>query len=177
MCVATCISISCFRLDGVPFLHVLRLVFPDVLMLIVSVLVFVVCYKLLVPRPTTTGQQEELPSISTRVSKKRSVDTIVNFLGEFTIAILLAASGIIVPSAIGAFYFLSFLYIATWWAFYKGLGSKFGYFKIVIVVWSGVHLLLLYLYQFQFFQEAVPPDLLIARYVSPWKPGHSSKFR
>ncbi|XP_060075477.1 piezo-type mechanosensitive ion channel component 1-like [Ylistrum balloti] len=155
-------QIAVERLDGVPFLDILRLVFPDVFVLIVSVLVFVVCYKLLAPQPTVNGQ-EEISSTATRTKRKRPVDTIVSFLGEFAVAILLAASGIIVPSAIGAFYFLSFLYIATWWAFYKSLGSKFSYFKIVIVIWSGLHLLLLHLYQFQFFQEAVSPELLISR--------------
>ncbi|XP_060082131.1 uncharacterized protein LOC132561418 [Ylistrum balloti] len=155
-------QIAVERLDGVPFLDILRLVFLDVFVLIVSVLVFVVCYKLLALQPTA-NEQEETSSTAMGTKTKRPAVTTVSILEDLIITILLATSGLIVLSAIGAFYVLSALYIIIRKVFYKSLGSKFSYFKIVIVIWSGLHLLLLHLYQFQFFQEAVSPELLISR--------------
>ena len=43
------------------------------------------------------------------------------------------------------------------------VGARFNIVRILLLAYSGCHLLLLHLYQFQFFQEAVAPDSLPAR--------------
>lgn len=143
--------IFCFgvcRLDGVPFIHILRLVVLDVVVLAVAILVFIVCYKVFNPSRDTLSSED--------VTRRRRASRLHNFLlfvGKFIDVLFLAACGIIVPSLASAAYFLSFLYIATWWSLYRGLGKKFSIFRICVLIWSGLHLLFLHLYQMQLFQE------------------------
>lgn len=142
-----------FRLDGVPFVHVLRLVILDVVVLAVAILVFIVCYKVFNPsRDTLSPEDLPVQSISHRKRSSR-LHNFLLFVGKFIDVLFLAACGIIVPSVASAVYFLSFLYIATWWSFYRGLGQKFAIFRICVLVWSGLHLAFLHLYQMQLFQE------------------------
>nr|XP_034339397.1 piezo-type mechanosensitive ion channel component 1 isoform X8 [Crassostrea gigas] len=142
------------RLDGVPFIHILRLVVLDVVVLAVAILVFIVCYKVFNPSRDTLSS-EDVPSLQS-VTRRRRASRLHNFLlfvGKFIDVLFLAACGIIVPSLASAAYFLSFLYIATWWSLYRGLGKKFSIFRICVLIWSGLHLLFLHLYQMQLFQE------------------------
>ncbi|CAC5396649.1 PIEZO1_2 [Mytilus coruscus] len=154
-------QIAVERLDGVPVINIIRLVVPDLAVLITAILVFVICYVLLkVPE----GQDTELPTTASRTRRKRT-ERFLHFFGTFLVLLFLAASGIIVPSILGAFYFLSFLYISTWWAFYNSLGYKFAVYRFVVLVWSGLHLCVLHLYQFPFFQDLVDPQSLEARII------------
>lgn len=142
------------RLDGVPFIHILRLVVLDVVVLAVAILVFIVCYKVFSPSRDTLSS-EDVPSLQS-ITRRRRASRLHNFLlfvGKFIDVLFLAACGIIVPSLASAAYFLSFLYIATWWSLYRGLGKKFSIFRICVLIWSGLHLLFLHLYQTQLFQE------------------------
>ncbi|KAK3085436.1 hypothetical protein FSP39_003276 [Pinctada imbricata] len=153
-------TIAVERLDGVPFIHVLRLVFPDVFVLIASVLVYVLCRIFLKPSTSSEEQQSDsgLPLVQTRSRSRQRVDTFLYYIGEFLVVLLLAACGIIVPSLISAIYFLSFLFIATWWSFYRRLGRKFCIFRVFILVWSGLHILVLYLCQIQIVQDDILTD-------------------
>ncbi|ESO89783.1 hypothetical protein LOTGIDRAFT_124598, partial [Lottia gigantea] len=76
---------------------------------------------------------------------------------------LIGASGIILPSVLSAVYFVSFLTIATLWALYYSMGRKFAFYRGFLLIFSGLHILTLHLYQFQFFQDGVPHDSLVAR--------------
>ena len=69
------------------------------------------------------------------------------------------------PSVFSSLYFLSFIFIATVWSLYGRLGRKFACFRILLLIYSGAHLLVLHLYQFQFFQEVLDPETFIARWV------------
>ena len=60
-------------------------------------------------------------------------------------------------------YFLVFLVLGVMWASYQSLGNRFSYFRIMLLLYAGCHILILYLYQFQFFQDALPKDDLVAR--------------
>ncbi|XP_061162541.1 piezo-type mechanosensitive ion channel component 2-like [Saccostrea echinata] len=142
------------RLDGVPFIHVLRLVVLDVVILVVAIIVFVFCYKVFASSRDTLSTRD-LPSIQSGSHRRRSqrLHNFLLFVGKFIDVLFLAACGIIVPSVASAVYFLSFLYIATWWSFYRGLGQKFTIFRICVLIWSGLHLAFLHLYQMQLFQE------------------------
>ncbi|XP_078337037.1 piezo-type mechanosensitive ion channel component 2-like isoform X2 [Crassostrea virginica] len=143
------------RLDGVPIIHILRLVVLDVIVLATAILVFIVCYKVFSPSRNTLTS-DDLPSVQQSFTRRRRSNKLHNFLlfvGKFIDVLFLAACGIIVPSLASAAYFLSFLFIATWWSFYRGLGQKFAIFRICVLVWSGLHLAFLHLYQMQLFQE------------------------
>ena len=100
-----------------------------------------------------------------RMRIRQQTSVLLNLLGHIFTALLLALAGIALPSLLSATYFLSFLVIATWWGCYRSLGNRFAVFRIVLLVYSALHLVLLYLYQFQFFQEALDPANFYARYV------------
>ena len=69
--------------------------------------------------------------------------------------ILIHTCGSLLPSLICAFYFLVSLGLALWWA----LGKHFGYAYLLIIrllqIYSLVHFILFYLYQFPFFSQIV----------------------
>ena len=63
-------------------------------------------------------------------------------------------------------YFLVFLCVLTLWGCYKSMGRTFGYVRIILLCYTGSHIITLHLYQFQFFQDAVNPSQLIPRFDS-----------
>ena len=133
---------------------------PDVLMVVVSVIVLILCSKFAETEPEVVT---DIQNGKLRTKRYTSKDKALKIIGEVLTLIFLTASGVIYPSVISAVYFVSFLFLATWLSSYKTLGRKFAGFRIFLLVYSGLHLLLLHLYQFQFFQEFVPYDSLYAR--------------
>ncbi|KAI8491933.1 hypothetical protein Bbelb_303060 [Branchiostoma belcheri] len=81
------------------------------------------------------------------------------------VIILTAAAGITHPSFISLMYFTIFLGLATWWSCYRVIGQWFEYLRAALVGYSGTHLLLLYLYQFQFMQSELDPTSFTARFL------------
>ncbi|XP_053400970.1 piezo-type mechanosensitive ion channel component 2-like isoform X3 [Mercenaria mercenaria] len=147
------------RLDNVATVDIIRLVLPDVVVFLTGLLIYIICYKLL---PAEKNQSQELPT-SVKSQKRRTVNSVLDFLGESFLVIVLAASGIIVPSVISALYFLSFICLATIWALYGHLGRKFNGFRILLLLYCAAHILVLHLYQFQFFQAELNPDNFVSR--------------
>ncbi|KAL8575931.1 hypothetical protein ACOMHN_027329 [Nucella lapillus] len=148
------------RLDNVPYYHAIRLILPDVAVLTVSIVVLVVS-SVLIRRDRQ--EENDLPMTSSYMRRKRKIASALNYLGEFFVGLLLAASGIIMPSVLSSVYFLVFLALCILWACYQSLGRRFAIFRILLMIYTGAHLLVLHLYQFQFFQDALPKDDLIAR--------------
>lgn len=150
------------RLDNTPVVDVVRLVVPDVAVFIVALLVFIICHVVL---KKEAAQQQDLPTTQVIRTRRPRVNFVIAFFGEFLLSLLIGASGIILPSVLNAVYFLTFLVVGTVWACYRKLGRKFAGFRVFLLVYTGLHILLLHLYQFEFFQDFLPPDDLIARYV------------
>uniref|UniRef100_A0A8C1JDR9 Piezo-type mechanosensitive ion channel component 2a, tandem duplicate 2 n=1 Tax=Cyprinus carpio TaxID=7962 RepID=A0A8C1JDR9_CYPCA len=62
------------------------------------------------------------------------------------------------PSLTSTVYFFTFLGLCTWWSFCRTFDPLlFSCLCVLMAIFSAGHLIMLYLYQFQFFQEAVPP--------------------
>lgn len=54
----------------------------------------------------------------------------------------------------------------TWWALYTPLHRKsLNRIKKFLIAYSGLHIIVIYLYQINFFQTIIIPDSLIARFV------------
>lgn len=91
---------------------------------------------------------------------------------EFLIFIMFLFSGSVVPSLTSFFYYFCFLFLVFVWSFHLRvkLMSFIRLIRIVAMLYSSCHLVVLYLYQFQSFQLALPVepmsdnDSLIARY-------------
>ncbi|XP_041455408.1 piezo-type mechanosensitive ion channel component 1-like isoform X4 [Lytechinus variegatus] len=148
------------RLDDLNGINIARLVVPDVILLVVSVMVFLSCKYILTPPQTTQSESSEhgesLSPVMERRPRRTSV--VVEGLRSCNIMIFCALSGIILPSAISAVYFVSFLVVVTWWSFYQSWGRVFKSIELLWLIYSGAHVIILYIVQFQFFQELVPYD-------------------
>jgi hypothetical protein len=88
---------------------------------------------------------------------------LVNLAGHFLVILFLALSGIALPCVLSTTYFVLFIGVSTWVSCCRGLGRRFAVVRIIMMVYSALHLVLIYLYQFQFFQAILPPNTLVAR--------------
>uniref|UniRef100_A0A8D3DGT2 Piezo-type mechanosensitive ion channel component n=1 Tax=Scophthalmus maximus TaxID=52904 RepID=A0A8D3DGT2_SCOMX len=69
-----------------------------------------------------------------------------------------ASAGVMLPSMTSAVYFFIFLFLCTWWSLCRTFDTLiFSCMCVLMAIFSAGHLIILYLYQFQFFQEAIPP--------------------
>ncbi|XP_038069758.1 piezo-type mechanosensitive ion channel component 1-like isoform X2 [Patiria miniata] len=145
---------------------VCRLILPDVVVLIVTIIVFVICKKLFAPpRPSEESQQSAEGAGGGEVVERRTrpKSVVVEGLQSFLAMLLCAFAAVICPSATSGFYFVTFLVVITWWSFYRSWGRRFYHVCIVWLLYCGAHIFALYLYQFPFFQEGLPPENLYAR--------------
>lgn len=152
-------QIGLSRFDGVPALDIFRIIAPDVVVVAASI-TCVVCSRgstNISPLPPNTPQHFRLSSDSS---------TWDNVMPYF-IAVMLLVGGIMLPSLSSAIYFIIFLILGTMWACHKAFRLRrkkaFAYLRFTLMVYSGVHVVTLYMYQFQFFQTSLPPESLLAR--------------
>lgn len=81
-------------------------------------------------------------------------------------------TGITLPSLTSSVYFGAFLGLVWWWVFSRSIGLLlFSCLCVMMAIFSGGHLLALYLYQLPLTQQLVPPDDIYARYRSHCKVG------
>ncbi|XP_064202838.1 piezo-type mechanosensitive ion channel component 2-like [Anguilla rostrata] len=115
-------------------------------------------------------EEEEEPKESTKMrilhlvagaaSKvKDIIGNLITTAGQVVITVLLGLTGIMLPSVTSAVYFFSFLGLCTWWSFGRTFNNLiFSCLCVLMAIFSAGHLTVLYLYQFQFFQESVHYD-------------------
>uniref|UniRef100_A0A3B4DJB2 Piezo-type mechanosensitive ion channel component n=1 Tax=Pygocentrus nattereri TaxID=42514 RepID=A0A3B4DJB2_PYGNA len=89
---------------------------------------------------------------------KEIIGDLITTAGKVVVTILLGLTGIMLPSLTSTVYFFTFLGLCTWWSFCRSFDPLlFSCLCVLMAIFSAGHLLMLYLYQFQFFQEVVPP--------------------
>ena len=78
------------------------------------------------------------------------------------VALAMLLGGIMQPNVFSSVYFLTFLLLGICWAFHLNdhiqKSSWYIFIRIVLTVYTGLHVILLYLYQFPFFQNVLQPD-------------------
>ncbi|XP_041103693.1 piezo-type mechanosensitive ion channel component 2-like [Polyodon spathula] len=95
---------------------------------------------------------------------KEAIGNIITTAGKVVVTILLGLTGIMLPSLTSAVYFFTFLGLCTWWSLCRTFDPLiFSCLCVLMAIFSAGHLIGLYLYQFQFFQEFVPPKDFYAR--------------
>ncbi|CDS37826.1 protein piezo2 [Echinococcus multilocularis] len=165
----------------------MRLIFPDPMVLLVSIVALVYLARRGIhhsarnhysdeeathsnPENTDTGEASTGFLRSTEVPRipvKRPVPTAsfsnIWMLSLLTV-ILVAAAGVIVPSLLSAFYLLSFYVTCTYWSSCKTVyNRKLAWTRIVLLIYSALHLCLFYLYQFEYAQSVLKDGSFIAR--------------
>ncbi|GFR91617.1 piezo-type mechanosensitive ion channel component [Elysia marginata] len=149
------------RLDHASKANILRLVAPDAIVLITAIVTLVMAQRVYRVERLVGASTSQAPLLGTRSLTPSK--NLMRMLVDFTQNALLLAAGVIVPSIFGVVYFLVFLTVLTLWGCYKSMGRMFGFVRIILLCYTGSHIILLHLYQFQFFQDALDPQDLVAR--------------
>ncbi|XP_078544278.1 piezo-type mechanosensitive ion channel component 2 isoform X2 [Lissotriton helveticus] len=101
-------------------------------------------------------------SIASKI--KELIGNIITTAGKVVVTILLGLTGMMLPSLTSAVYFFVFLGLCTWWSCCRVFDPLiFSCLCVLMAIFSAGHLIGLYLYQLQFFQEIIPPDDYYAR--------------
>ena len=149
---------SC-RFDGVSVLDICRIIVPDVAVIAISITCVVCCRGLIDSSPLRPETPQHI-----RISDTTTWDNVMPYF----IAGMLLVGGIMLPSLASVIYFVMFLILGTMWACHKAFRLRrkraFAYVRFALMVYSGLHVLTFYLYQFQFFQKVLPPESLLARW-------------
>nr|XP_019964666.1 PREDICTED: piezo-type mechanosensitive ion channel component 2 isoform X3 [Paralichthys olivaceus] len=89
---------------------------------------------------------------------KEIIGNLITTAGKVVVTILLGLTGVMLPSMTSAVYFFIFLFLCTWWSLCRTFDTLiFSCMCVLMAIFSGGHIIVLYLYQFQFFQESIPP--------------------
>jgi hypothetical protein len=167
---------------SVPAREVMRLVAPDILVTLIAALCLIAA-KRLNETAALTAQNSSTPllelvdsSTGTSVFDSNSFFDAAFRRNPFALEIFtqlgcvfvlgtLLFAGAIRPSVTSAVYYVAFLGLGTAWACHKAISRPvLGCLCKVLAVYSGVHVVALFLYQTQIFQEMLPPAELMARY-------------
>ncbi|XP_040426894.1 piezo-type mechanosensitive ion channel component 1 isoform X1 [Cygnus olor] len=177
------VGVTRLDLDDLP--NSVRLVAPDVGILLVSSLCLCLCRRL-VPKATAAtrgrapesleplerGEEEDVERHGgtadgdTPLSARLRVTAhwLLWAAGKGLAILLLALAGITLPSASSSVYYLLFVGLCTWWACHLPASRRaFDTLCILVGVYAAVHLLCLYAYQAPFVQGVFPPPTIWAR--------------
>ncbi|XP_078109982.1 piezo-type mechanosensitive ion channel component 2-like [Sander vitreus] len=92
------------------------------------------------------------------------MSAIMNTAGKVVVTLLLGLAGITLPSLTSGVYFGVFLGLVWWWVFSRSISLLlFSSLCVMMAIFSGGHLLALYLYQLPLSQQLVPPEDIYAR--------------
>lgn len=93
---------------------------------------------------------------------------------DLTILVVMGACGVCVPSLTSLVYFLLFLVRAALWALHLNHGTHlWSAVRVLLPIYTGCHLVMVYLYQFEEAQQLIPlqptntTSSLLGRWVSP----------
>ncbi|KAM4767077.1 piezo-type mechanosensitive ion channel component 1 [Cyanocitta cristata] len=169
------------RLDLSDIPNSVRLVAPDVGILLVSSVSLCLCCRLgpatyrRNPECLESSEQREEKDVG-RHRRAASRDTPLSSrlwdkahwllweAGKGLAILLLALAGITLPSASSSVYFLLFVGLCTWWACHLPASCQaFNVLCILVSIYSAAHLLCLYAYQTPFVQGVFPPPTIWAR--------------
>ncbi|KAM9322035.1 piezo-type mechanosensitive ion channel component 2 [Pholidichthys leucotaenia] len=90
---------------------------------------------------------------------KEIIGNLITTAGKVVVTILLGMTGMMLPSLTSAVYFFIFLFLGTWWSIRRTFNTLiFSCMCVLMAIFSAGHIIVLYLYQFQFFQESISPD-------------------
>ncbi|MCJ8745068.1 hypothetical protein PDJAM_G00126250 [Pangasius djambal] len=89
---------------------------------------------------------------------KDIIGNLITTAGKVVVTILLGLTGMMLPSLTSAVYFFIFLALCTWWSFCQTFDTLlFSCLCVLMAIFCAGHLIVLYLYQFQFLQDSIPP--------------------
>ncbi|XP_071441072.1 piezo-type mechanosensitive ion channel component [Hetaerina americana] len=152
------------RLDGISVQDGVRLLLPDVLVVLLSFATHLVFTKLPEPSNSAVGSRTDNSSPAEGAIFGPRFIHFLGALGKYIVLAAMCLAGAARPSVPGAVYYVSFIFWATWWAWQRNLGKAFARTcQVALAPLVAVHILVLFAYQAQWPQEFFPPDHQIAR--------------
>ena len=155
--------LSFSRFSSTSTANIIRLLAPDVLVFIVSLACVIGSRKVHVHHSHSRGSHRHTHGTEDSSGVEDALPVFV--------ALMLLLGGIVQPNVISSVYFLTFLFLGTFWACHRSVRFKrnkaFFCLKIFLTVYSAMHVILLYLYQFEFFQSQLLASSFYARYIKP----------
>ncbi|CAF1213486.1 unnamed protein product [Rotaria magnacalcarata] len=161
------------RLDNADTIRIIRLIFPDIIIFAVSTICFIIIRRILLKLQRRETAELQISAISNETnispSKTNSISrankrkfwqrvlSIIRRIRLFIQFIFVGGAAFVYPSIINSVYFIFFILMAFTWSLSVKFGRKFVLFRSLLVIYAAIHLLTLYLYQFTFFQEFIPP--------------------
>ncbi|XDV31272.1 hypothetical protein PO909_033994 [Leuciscus waleckii] len=96
------------------------------------------------------------------------MSSVMNTAGKVLVTVLLGLAGITFPSLTSALYFMVFLGLVWCWVLdYPISLLHYSSLCVMMTIFSGGHILILYFYQLPLFQQLIPPQDDFARCSSP----------
>ncbi|KAK9732190.1 Piezo [Popillia japonica] len=140
------------RLDKADGVAITTWIAPEVVMLLSSLVTYTVCKKLTAINTEIVAEGGEA---QVKIKQKRSFGFWVS-VAKYIGLISLCVAAVLRPSVPGAFYFLVFIGSCTWWACYRELEKGFAIVCRIVMVVVFLHIICLYTYQLEWFQEQLP---------------------
>ncbi|CAF2675030.1 unnamed protein product [Rotaria sp. Silwood2] len=158
----------CLSLDNSNAIRILRLIFPDIIILAISIICFVIIRRqLLSTRNRETNEPLTSQTISPLTNSSISTTSqtklwprllsILRRARLFLQFVIVGFAAFVYPSIINSIYFIFFLTLAFIWSLSVNFGRKYALARTLLSIYAGVHLLIFYLYQFGFFQDVLQP--------------------
>ena len=146
--------------------HILHLFGPDIAVFCVF-FVSRMIFKNHLPNRHLSWETLQLQAVRTIYLMRRKTFTTTNEVGIFIMTLVMSVCSVIHPSGLNAVYLLVFFGVMTSWSFLVTLQKRKHVMRIstFLSFYTAVHLILLYLYQFQSAQDLVPRHTPFARYV------------
>jgi hypothetical protein len=145
------------------------LIFPDIIILAVSIICFVIIRRTLITTRRRQTNEFATSVITTSPSTDSSTGTkglkfiwpkllpLLRRIRLFIQFVIVGIAAFVYPSIINSMYFIFFLTLAFIWSLSIKLGRKYTLARALLVIYAGIHLLIFYLYQFGFFQDVLQP--------------------
>ena len=160
----------------------MRLLVPDIIVVLISILAlvyFVRCFRRSCSCSTSKWKNDEegalqnpqihengddLPDSSSQPIEPAMNQVLGNrWMLDLLTVVLVVAAAATVPSVLSAFYLL-ILYVACTWSSCKNISShNMTWIRILLLIYSALHLCLFYWYQFQFFHVILPDGSFVSR--------------
>ncbi|CAG9529735.1 unnamed protein product, partial [Cercopithifilaria johnstoni] len=168
-------QIGLIRIKRYSGFDTIRVVFPELLALAASLATTICC--LLIHRSDSPRSSHSTTNVlpvrgnsGIIESGKGSItEAMILYLKKLSDVAAVLAVGLISifqPCLLSLVYFVTFLFVATWWALYKPFQRHiFNTLKRVVISYCALHFLLLYMYQIPFFQTIIPGQSFFARLV------------
>ncbi|XP_023212212.1 piezo-type mechanosensitive ion channel component 2-like, partial [Centruroides sculpturatus] len=140
------------RLDQLDLLHAIRLIGLDLLVLLLSIFILIICKCL------ERGKYQNTLKI-------RQTSGLSFILNEILTLVFMITTASLQPSVISFVYFLSFFAICTLLAWNLNLLFQYKYtiFKVPLFIYCGIHFIILYIYQFNILQQFIHHQSFYAR--------------